>query len=69
MGTSKYNEISGDINFVPGMILYLQPKREKAEARGRSIIMPVTGDSMYLISQRFGVKLKSLYVFEQNGGR
>ena len=43
-----------------GQILYLQPKREKAEA-GKEFYNTAEGDTMYLISQRYGIKLKSLY--------
>ena len=56
----KYNELDSDFPLVPGQILYLQPKREKAEP-GKEYHNTVEGDTMYLISQRYGVKLKSLY--------
>ncbi len=56
----KYNELKSDFQPVPGQILYLQPKREKAEA-GKDYYNAVEGDTMYLISQRFGIKLKRLY--------
>ena len=36
---------------VPGQILYLQPKREKAEP-GKEYHNTVEGDTMYLISQK-----------------
>jgi LysM repeat protein len=57
---SKYNDLSIDFVPVPGQILYLQPKRDKAEA-GKDFYTAVDGDSMYVISQKFGIKLKSLY--------
>lgn len=56
----KYNELSDDFSVVPGQVLYIQPKREKAEP-GKEYHYTVDGDTMYLISQRYGVKLKSLY--------
>jgi LysM repeat protein len=56
----KYNELKNDFNITPGQVLYIQPKREKAES-GKEYYNTVEGDSMYLISQRFGIKLKSLY--------
>ncbi|MCX6327345.1 MAG: glucosaminidase domain-containing protein [Bacteroidia bacterium] len=56
----KYNELKSDFPLVPGQILYLQPKREKAEP-GKDYYNTVEGDTMYFISQRYGVKLKSLY--------
>jgi LysM repeat protein len=40
--------------------LYLQPKRDKAEA-GKDYYNTAGGDTMYLISQKFGIKLKKLY--------
>jgi LysM repeat protein len=56
----RYNELT--IDFVPyaGQILYLQPKRERAEP-GKEYHNVLDGDTMYLISQRYGIKLKSLY--------
>lgn len=56
----KYNEVNSDFKIEPGQILYLQPKREKAE-EGKDIYNTAGGDTMYLISQRYGIKLKSLY--------
>jgi LysM repeat protein len=60
---SRYNEL--DNNFIPqpGQILYLQPKRNKAEV-GKNVHNVANGDSMYSISQQYGIKLKKLY--EQN---
>jgi len=57
---SKYNELSSDFKITPGQILYLQPKREKAEA-GKEFYNTTEGDTMYTISQMYGIKLKSLY--------
>ena len=56
----KYNELSNDFTPVSGQILYLQPKREKAEP-GKEYHNTDEGDTMYLISQRYGIKLRSLY--------
>ena len=56
----KYNELSGDFTVSPGQILYLQAKREKAE-EGKETYTAAEGDTMYLISQRYGIKLRSLY--------
>jgi LysM repeat protein len=57
---SKYNELKSDFPLIPGQILYLQPKRDKAEP-GKEYYNTVEGDTMYLISQRYGIKLKRLY--------
>jgi LysM repeat protein len=56
----KYNELPVDFQIVPGQIIYLQPKRAKAEP-GEDYYTTVEGDTMYLISQKFGIKLKNLY--------
>ncbi len=57
---AKYNELKSDFQIVTGQLLYLQPKRDKAEP-GKEYYITAGGDTMYLISQRFGIKLKSLY--------
>jgi LysM repeat protein len=57
---AKYNELNSDFQLVPGQILYLQPKRNKAEP-GSDFYNTVEGDSMYKIAQLYGIKLKSLY--------
>ena len=56
----KYNELKNDFTLTPGQILYLQPKRDKAEP-GKEYYNTLEGDTMYLISQRYGIKLKRLY--------
>jgi len=57
---SKYNEIDNDFTPVPGQMLYLQPKREKAEP-GKEYHIVKEGDTMYVVSQQYGIKLKNLY--------
>lgn len=56
----RYNEVNNDFEVKAGEILYLQPKRDKAEA-GKENYTTREGDTMYKISQKFGIKLKSLY--------
>jgi flagellum-specific peptidoglycan hydrolase FlgJ len=56
----KYNDLKSDFELAPGQILFLQPKREKAEP-GKESCNTAVGDTMYQISQRYGIKLKSLY--------
>ena len=56
----KYNELRNDFTIIPGQILYLQPKRDRAEP-GKEYYNTLEGDTMYLISQRYGIKLKKLY--------
>jgi LysM repeat protein len=57
---AKYNELKSDFQLTPGQILYLQPKRDKAEP-GKDYYTTVEGDTMYLIAQKYGIKLKKLY--------
>lgn len=56
----RYNELDEDFRVVPGQILYLQPKRDKAES-GVNTYIAEQNDTMYQISQKFGVKTRSLY--------
>ena len=56
----KYNEIEEDIPLTEGQILYIQPKRNKAE-HGFDFHQVKEGETMYSISQMYGIKLKKLY--------
>ena len=60
----KYNELDSNFSLVVGQILYLQPKRGKSEP-GKEYHIAVEGESMYMISQRYGIKLKNLYEFNR----
>jgi LysM repeat protein len=60
----RYNELKSDFVPVAGQILYLQPKRDKAEP-GKETHQMLKGDTMYSISQKYGVKLKSLYEYNR----
>jgi LysM repeat protein len=55
----RYNDLKSDFDLVPGTILYLQPKRDKAEP-GKETHIVKEGDTMYLISQKYGIKYKKL---------
>jgi LysM repeat protein len=57
---ARYNELATDFQPKAGQILYLQPKRDKAEP-GKEYYTTIEGDTMYEISQRYGIKLKKLY--------
>jgi LysM repeat protein len=59
---TRYNELDNNFTPVPGQILYLQPKRDKAEL-GKEIHNAREGETMYIISQKYGVKLKKLYEY------
>lgn len=56
----KYNNLYKGARLQPGTIIYLQPKRRKA-AVGNEIHRVEEGQTMYDISQLYGVKLKHLY--------
>ncbi len=56
----RYNNLYKGARLEPGSIIYLQPKRSKA-ARGNEIHVVKEGQTMYDISQIYGVKLKHLY--------
>lgn len=61
---AKYNELNASFTPVAGQMLYLQPKRDRAEP-GKEIHVARNGDTMYLISQVYGVKLKKLYEYNR----
>jgi len=56
---ARYNDLNE--NFVPsaGQMLYLQPKRDKAEP-GRETHMVSEGETMYSISQLYGIRKSKL---------
>jgi Mannosyl-glycoprotein endo-beta-N-acetylglucosaminidase/LysM domain len=56
----RYNSLYKGAKLEPGSIIYLQPKRSKA-APGNEIHKVEAGQTMYDISQIYGVKLKHLY--------
>lgn len=60
----RYNELGDDFTPVAGQILYLQPKRDKAES-GKETHLVMKGDTMHSISQKYGVKLKNLYEYNR----
>ncbi len=57
---AKYNELREDFSPVAGQMLFLQPKRDKAEP-GKEIHVISEGDTMYSISQYYGIKTGKLY--------
>ena len=60
----RYNDLEKGAKLVPGQILYLQPKRRKAEP-GYNVHIVKEGETMYDISQQYGVKMKHLYRINQ----
>ncbi len=55
----RYNDLNGERKVNPGDIVYLQPKRNRAE-RGYDIHIVEQGETMHLISQMYGIKLSRL---------
>lgn len=56
----KYNELGKGTKLQPGQILYLQPKRKRASVNHKVHVVEA-GETMYKISQMYGIKIKSLY--------
>ncbi len=56
----KYNELPKDYVFEGGEIVYLEQKRRRA-TKEYIVYVVRDGDSMYSISQKFGVRLERLY--------
>jgi hypothetical protein len=59
---AQYNEIPRDSKLKKGQVLYLQPKRGKASVEF-SYHTVEAGETMYDISQMYGIKLKKLYQY------
>jgi hypothetical protein len=56
----KYNDLDKDEKPAKGQRIYIKPKRNKAE-KGLDTHTVVEGETMYDISQKYGIKLKKLY--------
>lgn len=54
----RYNEMGKDAILKPGQTLYIQPKKKRS-ATGTHLVKP--GETMHVISQLYGVKVKYLY--------
>ena len=61
---TRYNELGNGFIPEPGQILYLQPKRDKAEP-GKETHIVSEGETIYLISQKYGVKMKKLLEYNR----
>jgi LysM repeat protein len=57
---SRFNDLPSDISLKPGQIIYLEPKRTRA-SEGNKIHLVEPGETMHLISQKYAIKLNSLY--------
>jgi hypothetical protein len=56
----RYNDLPADTKIDSGQIIYLQPKRNSAEP-GKHLHTIKEGETMYSISQLYGIKLEKLY--------
>lgn len=56
---ARYNELKEDFVPVKGQMLYLEPKRDKADT-GIDLHIAEEGDTMYKLSQKYGIRLKNL---------
>lgn len=54
----KYNELKKTKKITSGQIIYLQTKKKKSNIKSHKV---KTNESMYTISQLYGIKLKKLY--------
>jgi hypothetical protein len=55
----RFNETFAERELIPGELIYLQPKKNRAE-RGNDIHTVEQGETLYKISQLYGVKLERL---------
>lgn len=64
----QYNDVRNPDTLAQGQIIYIQPKRNKAEA-GKNTHMVKEGETIYMISQLYAIKLERLYLMnEMNPG-
>lgn len=56
-----YNDIASPDSLVAGQVIYLQPKRNKAEL-GKNAHKVKEGETMYTISQLYAIRLPRLYL-------
>lgn len=55
----KYNDLSKNTELKDGQILYIQPKRKKAEF-GKENHVVAEGETLYDISKKYGVKISAI---------
>jgi LysM repeat protein len=62
----RYNDTDMQDSIVAGQVVYLQPKRNKAEP-GKRVHVVKPGESLYSISQLYAIKMSSLRTMNQLG--
>lgn len=60
----KYNELGKKDAIYPGQILYFRPKHAKADI-GKDTYVVKQGDTIYSISQAFGIWTKNIYKYNR----
>lgn len=55
-----YNELPPNTALMVGQLLYVYPKKAKADARNYEHVVQ-SGESMHVIAQQYGIKLSSIY--------
>jgi LysM repeat protein len=61
---AEYNDLKQIDSLAPGQVLYIQPKRNKAET-GKNVHVVREGETMYTISQQYAIRLSALYAMNQ----
>lgn len=56
----SYNDLSQPRDLEPGTVIYLSPKKRRASSQFETHLVK-EGETLYRISQKYGMKLKSLY--------
>jgi len=56
----QYNDASMGDSIIPGQVVYIQPKRNRAQPSDREHVFK-TGETMRQVSQLYAIKLESLY--------
>ncbi|MBN1790958.1 MAG: glucosaminidase domain-containing protein [Bacteroidales bacterium] len=55
-----YNDVHAGDSLFPGQVVFIQPKRNKAEV-GNNVHILKSGETIYTVSQRYAIKLARLY--------
>jgi hypothetical protein len=56
----EYNDAATGDSIVPGQVVYIQPKRNRAQPGDKEHVFK-SGETMRMVSQLYGVKLENLY--------
>lgn len=56
----RFNDLGEGYGLLPGQVLYLQPKRDRAE-QGNDYHITGQGETMHSVSQKYGIRLRNLY--------